>query len=385
MKKFNLIIGGISLLVSSLFSQNISVTTGWQLLGATENMEASKFNGDCVDFVWQYNNGWKIYIANGKTYNIPSNITTFNSISKGQGFWVKGNKNCTIDTNSTSNTIDAKSLLAGKTIYLIFLDPDSDDELVKGVFSADATSVTYEVILGGNGGATYSVSTNANVMNLVSTDDRQVVTMTQVTNDYIAAVMKGTDDDGEYTDLVRYYFDEAKARAYFTSGDKVPTKTISSASDWSSVQPIYTDPVGDTALSGLDIVDVKMTQDSNNLYIKLDRAGLNFPSSDYYYNYWVYFRAEGTSFSLENFHDNEGHNYYRIYNGIGYQGGTQVAEVVKTEDTTNTGLVMIVPKSLGVIDSSKKYTVTIFTHGFKSGESDIQGEKEDDTVFAISF
>ncbi len=86
------------LLTVSLFAQDISVTNNWQLLGAVENIDVTQFDGKCVDFVWKYDNGWQIHVSNNQSYDL-SGLTKFNTIDKGEGFWIKGNKNCLIETS----------------------------------------------------------------------------------------------------------------------------------------------------------------------------------------------------------------------------------------------------------------------------------------------
>ncbi len=141
-------------------------------------------------------------------------------------------------------------------------------------------------------------------------------------------------------------------------------------------------------MSGLDIKQIKMAEDANNLYLQFERAGLDFPSSaEYYYNYWVYFKAGDATFSIENFHDNAGNLYYRVYRGIGYDGGVQVYESEGSANVSSVNLEMVVPKSLNVIDPTASYRVTMFTHGFlkdNSNPADIVGEAEDD-AFEVKF
>lgn len=88
----------------TLHAQVISVNNGWQLKGTIEDINnSSVFNAQCVDYIWSYtNNAWQLHIANGQETNTSyENIT---HLSKGTGFWIKGNNNCTIDTNSNQAT-----------------------------------------------------------------------------------------------------------------------------------------------------------------------------------------------------------------------------------------------------------------------------------------
>ena len=119
-----------SVLVSGLlYAQDIQVTDKWQLLGALEDISSSSFDEKCVDFIWKYDNGWQVHIANGNRYNLPSNITQFDTIHKGQGFWIKGNSSC--DVNETSSNISnlkfTYQYLNGKVLYNVYKDHDDDN------------------------------------------------------------------------------------------------------------------------------------------------------------------------------------------------------------------------------------------------------------------
>lgn len=98
----------VTLLSSSLFGQNFNITNNWQLLGATEDLNISEFNNQCIDYIWKYNSSeWSVHIANGNAYNLPENIEPITSLNKGDGFWVKGNSSCQFsisnDMQSTPN------------------------------------------------------------------------------------------------------------------------------------------------------------------------------------------------------------------------------------------------------------------------------------------
>ena len=83
-------------------SNSINIINGWQLLGATENLDVSKFNNSCVDHIWRYEDGsWQLHIANGQSYTIPSGVTTNVSLDQGDGFWVKGNGACEVNATSS--------------------------------------------------------------------------------------------------------------------------------------------------------------------------------------------------------------------------------------------------------------------------------------------
>ena len=98
MKRKILILLGTILLSSTIYAQNINIQNGWQLLGAAEDINVSKFDNSCVDYLWKYDNGnWQVHIANGQNYNYAG--LTISLLNQGDGFWVKGNHICNIQTN----------------------------------------------------------------------------------------------------------------------------------------------------------------------------------------------------------------------------------------------------------------------------------------------
>ncbi|MBN2781959.1 MAG: hypothetical protein JXQ66_01830 [Campylobacterales bacterium] len=93
------------LLSHSIYAQNIKVEYGWQLLGATEDINVSIFDNSCVDYIWQYNHTnienqkWLLHISNNQTYNYTGGYVT--NILAGSGFWVKGNTEIGCDVNTS--------------------------------------------------------------------------------------------------------------------------------------------------------------------------------------------------------------------------------------------------------------------------------------------
>ncbi|MEA1972865.1 MAG: hypothetical protein U9N34_06190 [Candidatus Cloacimonadota bacterium] len=138
-------------LCSSVYGQSISVTDGWQLSGATEDItDLTKFDSSgCVDFVWKYNGSvspaqWNLHIANGQDYNYSG--STISSITSGEGFWIKGNSNCTVDTTQSSsqsnstlktityNELDNKTFIFNDTETLtLAFDETSHTVIIDGI------------------------------------------------------------------------------------------------------------------------------------------------------------------------------------------------------------------------------------------------------------
>jgi hypothetical protein len=108
----------VLMLSTMTYAQNI--TAGWQLLGASSDMNVSKFDGKCIDYVWVYDQNsdkWKLHVANGNNYNYQGEY--IDSIKKNQGFWVKANGNC--DVSLDDGLVFTKDMLDGKRLYYVFV------------------------------------------------------------------------------------------------------------------------------------------------------------------------------------------------------------------------------------------------------------------------
>ncbi len=85
-----------SLILSTLlYSQSIEIENDWKLLGAVDDIKSVNLFNDCVNSIWSYSdNSWKSYTQNKKEFDV---------ISSGDGFWIKGNRNCNIDTTTNAS------------------------------------------------------------------------------------------------------------------------------------------------------------------------------------------------------------------------------------------------------------------------------------------
>ena len=95
---------------ASLFAGNITISKGWNLVGAPNNINQTEFtSNNCIKSVWKYdsskeNGPWFLYNRDGLGSSYPK-IT--NGILKGEGFWVLSD--CVNDSNISymdSNTTD---------------------------------------------------------------------------------------------------------------------------------------------------------------------------------------------------------------------------------------------------------------------------------------
>ena len=144
MKYRNLIVAGL-LIGNVVMADNINVTPRWQLFGATDGISANVFDGKCVDFVWTFeNNGWKVHVANGNHYSIPTNIGNLDFINRGAGFWIKGNSYCQVSLNNNSGD-DGQGytyeMLNGRTVYSINENNVSDVAVI--TYGTDGNHTRY--------------------------------------------------------------------------------------------------------------------------------------------------------------------------------------------------------------------------------------------------
>jgi len=286
----------------------------------------------------------------------------------------------TAQEHMDSNVLESR--LAGKTLYTTIYEQNGT--LESWAFSADLTSATWTELVGGNDSGSGTITVDGMTIVYSDTEGSTTLTVQAINDDYLLI-----DVDGERT--LRLYFDKAAAETYFHVGEPIvyTVPFLTPAADTFDTQsPAYRDTKDDVAMSGLDIVDVKMAYDANNLYIRLDRAGLDFPASGLYYNYWIYFRAGDSTFSIENFHDGNGNHSLRVWEGIGYADSQSwVWEKTLPASQTSTALDLVIPRSASSkINTSATYTVSLFSHYMlNDGSWPSNGEAEDDSTFTVDF
>lgn len=107
MKKFLL----SSLLISGLLAQNITLKSGWHLLGSSQDINVTSFDDSgCVNCLWKYdfldkNSPWKLHISNKAITNTNS-FKDFSTIKTGEGFWINiKDSNCSINTDTNNYPI----------------------------------------------------------------------------------------------------------------------------------------------------------------------------------------------------------------------------------------------------------------------------------------
>ena len=112
------------LLKVAVFGQILHLKPGWQLLGASEDIDPHIFSQKCIKFVWSYDakEGWKVYINDNKTYDLPFDIMQLSLIKRGSGFWVESRYSCDIN-GSTITSQDLNSTIYPTNFYPIKSHP----------------------------------------------------------------------------------------------------------------------------------------------------------------------------------------------------------------------------------------------------------------------
>ena len=379
MKKIASIASALMLIATNtLYSQTINIVPGWQNLGALNDINVTKnFYNVCIDIVWKFDKNsksWSAFSPNSSTQNLINNkddIASLDNIAQGYGFWVKANDNCVLDINSstttdnnaTSNTT-LNSLLAGKTLYTT-IDQDINGTLESWTFNESLSSVTWRGLVGEDYLDSGSIS-NMNGLSFTVTDSDSsydLAILEQHTDYIIVSVNSGKEGN------LRLYFDRKKAEAYFAvKENKVSFKTITidgDISDWGNIQPNVSDPEGDAGIySGLDIIAIYIAQDTNNIYLRIDRAGTNLPINYEYSNTWIYFNKTSDtnkSFAIEFFNDGSNNISPRLWdtsNSADYSGYTKLSSNLPMSGTTH--IEVSIPKSLLTLEN--RYQIGFFTH-----------------------
>jgi hypothetical protein len=159
MKNISTIVSAV-LLTSTIYAQNINITTGWQLVGtqtAYSNMD--NLNKSCIDLVWKYNKNtstWSAYSPDNNTAQLitdSTTIDTLNNINENDGFWVKANSDCNISNNIITPAVSVDNIL--NTEYSIMKcntllgcsNPGSvqfTSNTITGIYDGENFNSTYE-------------------------------------------------------------------------------------------------------------------------------------------------------------------------------------------------------------------------------------------------
>ena len=180
---------GLSLVCTLSQAQNIAVTSDWKLVGATEDITITNFDNTCVNTVWWYDSAdssdWKLYMNTSSYPSTPSNteLKTTGTISKGSGFWIKGDSSCTVDTNTatqapvSSTYTLLESDVSGKTFTI-----DGNDGEGWVIFTLNSNNTGTEIGYYQNGSQEFSEnitwSINSGKLKIILNSDSSVAHIT---------------------------------------------------------------------------------------------------------------------------------------------------------------------------------------------------------------
>lgn len=224
----------------------------------------------------------------------------------------------------------SEEYLSGKTLYMVtFGEGDlgasnSSRDIWTGgdvpvvsewVFSSVDNSIQYTGLLNDNllNEVLYYEITDSGILHITEDDaDEGNSIVCGSTYDYIKTYYS-SDNVSEL-----FFFEKDKALEYaqtlteniplcnIVPVRKIPQATIitdGNINDWEGIEVALEDAEGDSPLGGMDVVALYIAQDTDNLYIRLDRASTDMPIDRALYSYNILLQSENeSSYQLEFFH-----------------------------------------------------------------------------------
>ena len=201
----------------------IKLQKGWQNIGINEDISTNVFDNGCTEFIWKYDISdidhpiWKLYVANNKTYNIPTNIGKLKYLKSGDGYWVKSSNNCEVKISNSNQSIYKSKLIEDKDLinkklellhregsswnvdYWIELSFDSDHTF-KGTYNdniTDQSAPTSEIRDNGHKiNGTWKI-TDSKIFLHISTNNK-IIILTPITLDIESFIGYETFENGNY-------------------------------------------------------------------------------------------------------------------------------------------------------------------------------------------
>lgn len=209
MKSLQQTITGITILSTlavSAYAHTYTISSGWSLAGATQDLNSTLFN-ETADLLWIYeNNGWKVTSPNGSLSSSIINSTLENNtnltINKGTGFWIYSSNGGSVTTSSESSTDDNTTQNQSVVSTLTFKIVDTAQELCYDSNSGTTQSCT------GNGYDAdflgYQPSYTLNTSGDIITDNITELMWTQSSDTDGDGVTTDEDDKLSYNNAVSY-------------------------------------------------------------------------------------------------------------------------------------------------------------------------------------
>lgn len=148
--------------------------------------------------------------------------------------------------------------------------------------------------------------------------------------------------------------------------------------DWGSQVPQLADPVGDAGLySGLDVTGVFFARSGSELFLRIDRAGLDMPDAGEYSSVWIFLHAiggEGNNYGI----NISGSNSDLTYNYIQQmdENYTTSVEIANNVPMNADGQSIELSIPLSSLDLVGQYRIEPFTHYTELGEFNESGENQ---------
>lgn len=266
--------------------------------------------------------------------------------------------------------------LEGRTLYLVYYgegdlgDSEPQDVPVMAQMTFYADYIEYQGLVNDINVGTVDYSVVDGKIRFEDGDSSDFSEMAcGVHQDYIATHNTSGDT---INGVELFFFERSKAEEYIRTLDselepcdtapKTIIPTVSGYPDWSQIDLMMTDPAGDAGISGYDITGVKLAQNENYLYARLEKAGSEIIQGKYYGNYWIHFSSDPSySFAVSMFHY-DGNVEPKLWDITGHPDYTDYRQLYQDIPVYEDGssIVAQIPKSQ--IDMDLVYEVDFFTH-----------------------
>jgi hypothetical protein len=159
---------------SAILAQTIDIKSGWNFVGASSDIELTKFQNSCVDYIFKYDDFWKVYVANGEDYGKESNIE---AINKNDGFYIHASSDCQIQIND----IVDENIISGTPIITSngYIKLAEDNSIVTTLQSIGSTKEIKYSIVGGSDHSFFKIDDSNNLVFKFSPDFEDIMDIDQ--------------------------------------------------------------------------------------------------------------------------------------------------------------------------------------------------------------
>ncbi|MBD3840779.1 MAG: hypothetical protein IE909_02660 [Campylobacterales bacterium] len=290
----------------SLYSVDIPVNSGWNLLGAVEDINLSGIS--CAGYVWGYDTstqGWKLYTNTDLGYSDPSSYgygaNSISSIPQGKGFWLYSpSGGCSvsatsIQTPTTDLVCDYNYVASLGSVYFVSTD-GSQIGVIE--YYSDPNNHTRKFTMG-----SFTPSTSPSVESYTIADDHLSMSFSGGELGSYSIVVKQMNVDNKYNDITvnmgansfdaRIYYNQQDAQSYLDSlGSTTPSGTLPLLSDMNTTDV--------STMSLYDFTRGIHTGADMNWFDEFNRSGTSMTVTDYdkYKGAWQPSDAKSFTFNV---------------------------------------------------------------------------------------